>query len=431
MEPQISDTKTAADKGQSITPPTRPPSLAAARDQVLLSSAKKALRNLEHGQLRITMPSGVSAVIGGPAETEAALELHSLNVIWRAMRRGTLGFAESYIDGSVRTENLGEVFRFFLRNFDNLDSAGKGWFKARLPDRLAHRMRANTRQGSRRNIAEHYDLGNAFYAEWLDPGMAYSSALFQNADLDLEAAQAAKNAAVLKALDIKPGHKVLEIGCGWGGLAELMVEAGAHVTGLTLSKQQLAYARKRLGTNAGSNPGQMSGQRPERGTAEIRFQDYRDVQGKFDRIVSVEMIEAVGESHWPAYFEKISKSLKPDGRAVLQAITISEDCFETYRRHPDFIQRYIFPGGMLPTIEIMQDQARRQNMEFHEEIRFGRDYAETLRIWKDRFNAAWPRIEKLGFDERFQRMWNYYLTYCEIGFDDGIIDVGIYTMDKR
>ncbi len=419
MEPQISDTKTAAENRDATTPPTRPPSIAAARDQLLLATAKKALGNLDHGQLRITMPSGVHAVIGGASETEAAIELSSLNVIWRAMRRGTLGFAESYMDGSVRTDNLGEVFRFFLTNFDQLDHAGKGWFKARLPDRLAHRMRANTRQGSRRNIAEHYDLGNDFYAEWLDPGMAYSSALFQNADLNLEAAQAAKNAAVLEALDIRPGDRVLEIGCGWGGLADLMATAGAHVTGVTLSNEQLSYARKRLGGHKGP------------GSAEIRFQDYRDVQGQFDRIVSVEMIEAVGESHWPAYFEKILQSLKPGGRAVLQAITISEDCFDTYRRHPDFIQRYIFPGGMLPTIEIMREQAHRQAMTFNEEIRFGRDYAETLRIWRSRFNEAWPRIAALGFDERFYRMWNYYLTYCEVGFDDGIIDVGIYTMDKR
>jgi len=396
-----------------------PRSIGGYRDAILLKLAARALRNVSSGRLELTLPSGCSAMIGGDGPIEADLQLCSFALVRRALRRGMLGFAESYIAGDIETRNLGSVFRFFLDNYDNFEAAGRGWFKPRIQERIAHRMRRNSRKGSRRNIAAHYDLGNDFYTQWLDPGMTYSSALFEDATLSLAEAQDAKYDRILAELDVRPGDRVLEIGCGWGGMAEALVRAGAHVTAITLSHEQHAHATRRLASLDGP------------GGAEVRLQDYRDVIGQFDRIVSVEMIEAVGEEHWPVYFGKLKACLAPGGRAVLQAITISPDHFENYRRHPDFIQRYIFPGGMLPTRDHMHHHAETAGLGFATAITFGSDYSETLRRWRASFEKSWPRISALGFDERFQRMWLYYLTYCEVGFEKGMIDVGLYTLDQQ
>ena len=284
----------------------------------------------------------------------------------------------------------------------------------------ATRCAATRKTGSARNIAYHYDLGNAFYAEWLDPGMTYSSAMFADAGDDLETAQRRKNRSVAELLELAPGHELLEIGCGWGGFAEYAAgERGAKVTGLTISHEQHDYATARL-ARAGLA-----------GRAEIRLQDYRDVAGTFDRIASIEMIEAVGEKHWPTYFARLRSLLRPGGIAVLQAITIADHRFESYRRCPDFIQRYIFPGGMLPSPSVMRQAAARAGLAFVEGPRFAQSYARTLALWQERFQSAWPRIAAPGFDRRFKRMWEYYLAYCEAGFRSGNLDVGHYRLERR
>lgn len=366
------------------------------------------------GTLRLTLPSGRVVDIGTGGEIKAALKLRSYGLARRALRRGTIGFAESYIAQEIETPDLRAVMAFFLTNFAEFEDAGRGWFRTRVFDRIAHRRRANTKAGSRRNIAAHYDLGNAFYALWLDQGMTYSSALFETGKETLAEAQEAKLRLVCEALAAEPSDRVLEIGCGWGSIVERLARAGVDVTAITVSREQLAYASKRM-EDAGVEQ-----------SAVVRFEDYRDVAGTFDRIVSVEMIEAVGEDHWPTYFSMLRDRLRPDGTAVLQAITISQASFESYRRHPDFIQSYIFPGGMLPTVSIMKEQAQANGLSFEIVREFGASYAETLRVWRRNFLNSWPQIEALGFDERFRRMWLYYLIYCEVGFDSGLIDVGVY-----
>jgi len=289
-----------------------------------------------------------------------------------------------------------------------------------LIERVRHTFRRNTRRGSQRNIAYHYDLGNEFYALWLDRGMTYSSALFENAREPLEAAQQRKYDRVAALLELEPGQSVLEIGCGWGGFAE--EAAGRHgcsVVGLTLSRAQREYAEARLARAGLADK------------TRIRLEDYRDARGIFDRIASIEMIEAIGYEHWPVYFARLHKLLRPKGIAVLQAITIADERFESYRRCPDFIQRYIFPGGMLPAPGILRREVERAGFRFVEGPRFASSYALTLALWQERFQAAWPRIAALGFDRRFKRMWEYYLAYCEAGFRSGTLDVGLFRLERQ
>jgi len=326
------------------------------------------------------------------------------------MRRGAVGFAESVMLGDVESSDITAVLRFYLRNRDALNRAGRPVFFKSLGDRVFHLLRANTRAGARRNISAHYDLGNDFYK---DPTMSYSSALFEGGTASLEAAQIAKYELVLDALALDAQGRILEIGCGWGGFAEVAAARGHHVTGLTISREQLDYARQRLGDKA-----------------EIRFQDYRDTPERFDAIASIEMIEAVGETNWPTYFNVLHDRLKPGGTAAVQAITIDESLFGGYRRKADFIQRYIFPGGMLPTKRILAEQAQRAGLLFSTVEVFGQDYARTLALWRERFEAAWPAIARLGFDEPFRRRWSYYLSYCEAGFREGSIDVGVYRFHR-
>ncbi|MFZ0527507.1 MAG: cyclopropane-fatty-acyl-phospholipid synthase family protein [Xanthobacteraceae bacterium] len=303
-----------------------------------------------------------------------------------------------------------------MRNETALTPRTKNWLLSFALNRVGHALRANTRRGSRRNIAAHYDLGNDFFRPWLDADMNYSSALYRG-DETLERAQQRKLDRIAELLALRGKEKVLEIGCGWGALAErLMRSFGTSVLGVTLSRQQLGYAKARLSAEI------------ERGQAELRFLDYRDLEGRFDRIASIEMIEAVGERYWPAYFAKLRACLASGGIAVIQAITIAEERFEAYRKRPDFIQRHIFPGGMLPTRSIIEREAARAGLKlvFHES--FGDSYAQTLREWRQRFLQAWPALEALGFNARFQRLWEYYLAYCEIGFRSRSVDVGFYKL---
>jgi cyclopropane-fatty-acyl-phospholipid synthase len=379
---------------------------------------RRLVGRLELGELVVETPGGSRFVFDGDASgPEARLVLHR----WRALRRMLLGWdiglAEGYIEGDWSTPDLVALLRLACENA-GLSTPRSPLGLPRLAPKIGHALNRNTRRGSRRNIAAHYDLGNSFYEHWLDAGMSYSSGIFSTADQSLEEAQGAKLDRVLDLLDLRGDETVLELGCGWGALAERLLGRGCSVTGVTLSFEQLAFARQRLLAHMTT------------GACDIRLQDYRDVRGTFDRIVSIEMLEAVGEAFWPTYFAGLRDRLVPGGIAVLQVITMAEDRFEDYRRSPDFIQKYIFPGGMLPTVRIVEGEAERAGLVMGSRELFGQSYARTLAAWRSRFHAAWPAIEALGYDERFRRMWDYYLAYCQAGFEAGAIDVGLYPMAR-
>jgi cyclopropane-fatty-acyl-phospholipid synthase len=387
-------------------------------DAALLEGLGLVMRDARRGHLHLTLPSGRSAVIGRGSGAKASLALTSYALVWKAMRRGLVGFGDAYVSGDIETENLNEMFRFLLENQQAITARLPRLMRSAPRDVAYHAARRNTRSGSRHNIAAHYDLGNDFYRHWLDAGMSYSSGIYARPDLPLEEAQAAKHSRIIEMLDLRPEYKVLEIGCGWGALAEAIAKHAATIDAITISKEQLEATRERLAHFIAD------------GSASVRFEDYRDTIGSFDRIVSIEMIEAVGEDNWPTYFSTIQERLKPGGAAVIQAITIRDDLYDDYRRNPDFIQRYIFPGGMLPTASLIRKHAERAGLELVEVERFGASYALTVAEWRRRFAEAWPNIAALGFDERFRRMWIYYLTYCEAGFRHGTIDVGLYRLAK-
>lgn len=381
----------------------------------------RLMRGVSCGALAITLPDGQQLDTRGAAPgPQAAIHVVHWRTLARLLWRGDIGLAESYRDGDWSTPDLTAVLEFGIRNDTGWGDALEATWPARALHRLRHLARANTRRGSRDNISFHYDMGNAFYAQWLDPGMQYSSALYGNGAESLEAAQAHKLCRVRELLELDrlpAGADILEIGCGWGALAlELAKLPSATVTGLTLSKEQFAHAQARVAA-AGAQS-----------RVDLRLQDYRDVDGLYDRIVSIEMLEAVGERFWPVYFETLRKRLKAGGVAVLQVITIADEHFERYRQGTDFIQRFIFPGGMLPSVGAMRAQAERARLTFTVAESVGLDYARTLVEWRERFGAAWPGIEALGFDASFKRLWDYYLCYCEAGFRSGRVDVGLYTL---
>lgn len=388
-------------------------------DAALIRPLAAALAETSAGRLVVTLPSGRQAVVG-PIDREVAgeLALSNYRVLAKLIARGQLGFADSYMASDIDTDSLVGLFNYYMDTEQALASAVPSLIRSRWIDRMFHIKRANTPAGSRRNIAAHYDLGNEFYRLWLDAGMNYSSGIYAGAATSLEAAQAEKYSRILKGLELAAGHDLLEIGCGWGGFAETAANRGASVTGITISEQQFEEATGKL-RRAGLAH-----------RACIRLEDYRDTAGIFDRIASIEMIEAVGEENWPIYFRSIADRLKPGGIAVIQAITIREDLYESYRRNPDFIQRYIFPGGMLPTVHAIRGHAEAADLKYEALETFGHSYALTLVDWRRRFDEAWPRIAKLGFDERFRRMWNYYFAYCQVGFERGTIDVGLYRLIK-
>jgi len=375
---------------------------------------RRVVGDLECGELVIETPAGDPLVLGGRRPgPQAKVTIHSWRCLWRLVSGWDIGFAEAYCAGELSSPDLGALLRLACDN-SAVMSPLKFLRAPRLWLKLRHAMNRNTRRGSRRNIAAHYDLGNKFYQQWLDAGMSYSAGLFSSGGETLEQAQDAKLDRVLSLLELAGGERVLEIGCGWGALAERLMEKRCNLTGITLSTEQLAYAQQRLRGQALAEH------------CDLRLQDYRDVGGNFDRIVSIEMLEAVGEAYWPTYFEKLNDGLRPGGIAVLQVITIDEARFENYRRRPDFIQKYIFPGGMLPTPEIIGREASKAGLHLVGDGFFGDSYARTLEEWRTRFQNAWPQIKALGFDQRFKKMWEYYLAYCQVGFETGVITVGLY-----
>jgi len=379
-----------------------------------------AVSEVGEGELVLRFSNGAERTIrAAKSGASAVLNIARARTLRRLVFGGTVGLSESYLDGDWESPDLASVFEFGARNMDRMIGGLRGLSLLQLPRILKHKARANTRKGSRRNIAAHYDLGNTFYSQWLDPTMTYSSALFETKDMSLEDAQRAKWQRLAETLDLRPGHRVLEIGCGWGGFAMFAAcEYGCHVTGITLSIEQHAYATREAARAGLSDK------------IEIRLQDYRDVQGQFDRIASIEMFEAVGEENWPCYFDVVRERLKPDGVAGLQIITIADSDFELYRQGPDFIQLYIFPGGMLPSPTALRTVATKQGLGFETVRTFAGSYAETLRRWRETFDTRWPTIAPLGFDERFRRMWDYYLASCEGGFRAGAIDVGQFRLTR-
>ena len=363
------------------------------------------LDNLHGGMLEIRLPDGSSRLFG-EGEHGVTLNVHDEAMFSQVLARGDIGLAEAYLDGHWDSPDVTGLLTLLTRNRDALKKAVYGSWRNLLAARLRHWLNRNSRAGSKRNIMAHYDLGNDFYRLWLDRSMSYSSALYRAVDDgELESAQRAKYRRLLRRLHAEPGQSVLEIGCGWGGFAEIAVQEGLQVTGLTLSPAQLEWARKRV-------PG-----------ADLRLQDYRDTSERFDHIVSIEMFEAVGERWWPTYFRTIARALKPGGRAVIQSITIRDDLFAEYRKGTDFIQQYVFPGGMLPSRSAFRAAAAKQGLTVHGEYAFGKDYARTLAEWRHAFESNWPQIAALGFDEQFRRLWRMYLSYCEAGFLAGNIDV--------
>jgi cyclopropane-fatty-acyl-phospholipid synthase len=365
------------------------------------------------GDLTFVMPSGRSVRISADAPGPVArIIIHDFRFIRRALLSGDIGFAEGYMAGEWDTPDLTAVLSIFSLNFQNLTKITEGNPLIGVFNFLGHALRGNTRRGSKKNIHAHYDLGNAFYSRWLDPSMTYSSARYEHPGQALAAAQENKYRTLAQGMELRPGHHVLEIGCGWGGFAEYAArEVGAKVTGITISKEQHDFARRRL-FNLGLNDG-----------AEIKLIDYRDVEGRFDRVASIEMFEAVGERYWPTYFDKVAQVLKPGGRAGLQIITIQDDLFEGYRRRADVIQKYIFPGGMLPSEPRLKVETSRAGLAWTGIERFGLDYGRTLAEWKAAFQAHWAEIAPLGFDRRFRRLWEFYLSYCEAGFRTERTDV--------
>ena len=376
---------------------------------------------IHFGSLDVTLPDQRVLTLRGQAPgPRAAVVIHDDRFARRLLTNGDIGVAESYLRGEWDTPDLTQFLYLFCINQTLVSTMLSDKPIVRQLQKLRHWFNRNTRKQAQRNIHAHYDIGNAFYSAWLDPTMTYSSAIFDDDRQDLTSAQTNKYRKLAEAIKLQPNLRVLEIGCGWGGFAEYLAKAHhAKVVALTISRQQFDYARKRI-FDAGLN---------ER--VDIRLQDYRDERQSYDRIASIEMIEAVGKKFWPNYFTQLRDRLRPGGLIGLQAITIQDQLFTTYQREVDFIQRYVFPGGMLPSPGVLKTFGERFGMPVVREHIFGQDYARTLGIWRENFRAAWPDLIQRGFDDRFRRLWEYYLAYCQAGFQSGNIDVRHIVFAKR
>jgi cyclopropane-fatty-acyl-phospholipid synthase len=402
------------------TPSNLPANVNLIRPPLWGAAMTRMVTDIAEGELVLRFANGAERTVKAAQDgARAVLDIARARSFRRLLLGGEIGLAEAYLDGDWTSPDLASVFEFGSRNMSKLAGTLTGIAPLEWARKITHKLRANTRAGSRRNIAAHYDLGNAFYQQWLDPTMTYSSAVFETPDQSLEDAQRNKWRKLAELLDLREGLSILEIGCGWGGFAIFAArEYGCKVTGITLSKEQLAFGKRAV------EEAQLSH------LIDFQLIDYRDVKGSFDRIVSIEMFEAVGEENWPAYFEVVRERLKPGGVAALQIITIDEDRFDAYRSQPDFIQLYIFPGGMLPTQTALKTVATGHGLGFETARTFALSYAETLRRWREVFDSRWPTIAPLGFDDRFKRMWDYYLASCEGGFRSGSIDVGQFRLTR-
>ena len=374
---------------------------------------EKMLKNLKIGEICVTFPYGeiksFKGVNPGPIADVTFLTEKSIK---DTILGGSLGFCEAFIEGDIKSSNISKLIEIGGHEESGLNTSGKGYYFFKLLNKAFHLLNNNSINGSKRNISAHYDLGNNFYGLWLDKSMTYSSAYFKNNKESLFQAQQNKYSKISKIVNLEKRSKVLEIGCGWGGFAEFAARNyKSLVTAITVSKEQFAFAKKRVEKNGLKE------------SIDVKLIDYRKIKGSFDRIISIEMIEAVGEKYWPIYFNQIKKLLKPNGNAVIQVITIDDKYFDDYKKFPDFIQKYIFPGGMLPSISALEEPIHQSGLKIDKVDSFGKDYASTLSIWNKQFNKAWPKISKLGFDNRFYRMWNLYFSYCEGGFRSGSIDV--------
>ena len=372
----------------------------------------KALERLAVGRLALRLPDGSTRCFGPGPPPAAEIEIKDWRFFRRVLVDGDIGFAEAYMDGQCEASDLVGLIALLAENEKALGRVARASSLSNLILRMLHRGRENSRHGSRQNIRAHYDLGNEFYALWLDPSLTYSPALYESDhDKALEAAQTAKYERVLRQIGARQGNSLLEIGCGWGGFAEMAARRGLRVTAITISNRQLQFARARL---------QAAGLADR---VDLQFRDYRDIEGRYDHIVSIEMVEAVGERYWPDYFGVLRRHVVPGGSALVQAIVIADDLFESYRYRPDFIQKHIFPGGMLLSPAILREQCRLARLKLAELYSFGLDYAHTLETWLARFDRASDQVARLGFDERFRRMWRYYLAYSAAGFATRRTDV--------
>ena len=384
----------------------------------------KLLLRLRHGTLTIKLPDGSVQRFGNGQAPQASLHLLNWNVCSAALKSGDIGFAESYIAGDWTTPHLTELLQVFIVNRKEVEDVIYGTWLGRFAYRIKHFLNRNTKVNSQKNIHAHYDLGNAFYELWLDGTMNYSSAIFETPETSMKDAQHAKVRRALRMSQMKPGDRLLEIGCGWGALAEKAAqEFGVSVVGVTLSTEQLQWANKRM---------QREGVTKK---VDLRLQDYRDIgkttqDAPFDAICSIEMIEAVGREYWPEYFQTVHRLLKPGGHACIQSIVIADELFERYLSSTDFIQQYVFPGGCLPCPKEFRAQAAAAGFEVADEFSFGQDYALTLRLWREQFAAQEAHVLQLGFDRRFIRVWEFYLSYCEAAFLEANTDVVQYTLRK-
>ena len=375
---------------------------------------------LNSGRVDFILPDGRTfRAEGSKPGPVAEVIINNPDVFARLVREGDLGFCDAYLDGWWTTPDLQAFMDFIHADNDDMYDGFPGMALVRAWEKARFWFQSNTKRQALKNISYHYDLGNDFYSLWLDDTMTYSSALFNTSQESLEKAQIAKYASMVDQMGVKPGDHVLEIGCGWGGFAEYAAkERGLKVTGLTISKGQLEYARKRIKSKGLSDK------------VNLKLQDYRDETGVYDGVASIEMFEAVGEKYWPVYFDKIKQCLKPGKQATLQIITIQDARWEVYRKSVDFIQKYIFPGGMLPSPSVLRKEVHKAGLSVQHSIEFGKSYSQTLRRWFEVFNNKWDNISAMGFDDRFRRMWNFYLTSCAATFESGNCDVTQITLQK-
>ena len=373
----------------------------------------KMLNKLLIGSIEVTYPDGLIKTYKGEYKgPNTSVTFCTQKSIKDSLLGGSLGFCEAVISGEIKSKSMHKLFEILGNNNSGLNTYGYGYFFMKILNKVSHHLNKNTKVQAKKNISFHYDLGNEFYKLWLDKSMTYSCAIFENQNISLEKAQILKYQKLADIIKLKKNESLLEVGCGWGGFTEFAAKKySSLVTAITISKKQFQFAKKRI-DNAGLGE-----------KVNFNFKDYREINGQFDKIISIEMFEAVGENYWPIYFKQIKNLLSPKGVAGIQVITINDEYFNDYKRFPDFIQKYIFPGGMLPSLKAIEQPIKKSGLKIEKINSFGIDYANTLSIWRKRFNKSWPNIEKLGFDENFKRMWNLYFSYCEGGFRSGGIDV--------